>query len=152
MTRISAARIELIEREHKRAYKFLAHDHPLPWCWACGRGEFDRPLDWYGPWLIERAHIVKNPRREDARAVVLLCSLCHKCSHGEKVVTRERPVRYPQLSIEHLLWLKRNRDGSRFSLTFLQSCSIKKLPPMHKPPADYLREYERRIAPRLAII
>ena len=135
---------ELFVKECVRAYKYMAQDHQYPWCWACGRDEFAKPVDWFAPWLIERAHIVKHPRREDARAVVLLCSLCHKVSHGDKIRTSDRSPPYVPLEVSHLLWLKKHFDRRFFALTFLQSNAISKLPPKHKPPLDYLREYRRR--------
>ena len=68
------------------SYEFMALQHRYPWCWWCGRMHTDRPGLWGGPFLVERAHIVNNPRREDVRAVVLLCSLCHRLQHGHDII------------------------------------------------------------------
>jgi len=135
----------LLLREIAERYKLMLQWHPKPFCWACGAGSslHDKPRDWWGPWLIERAHIVRNPRREDPRAVVLLCSYCHRVSHGELIFCARYP-RWPQLTREHLLWLKRERDPENYDRAFLQQNSIRKLPLAHRPPQQYLDEYQQR--------
>src|SRR4051812_47109537 len=117
----------LQRREIARLYSLMLHWHDKPWCWACGHdGSLrDKPDDWWGPWLIERAHIVRNPRREDVRAAVLLCSYCHRVSHGERIVCGRHP-RWPSLTREHLIWLKRERDPEHYDREFLQANSIRR--------------------------
>lgn len=82
-------------------------------CWACGR---------YGP--TERAHIVNKPRREDTRAVIKLCAICHKIQHGERLAGEERP----RLLVEHMLWLKSRIDPSRYDRAWLQRHTVGRLP------------------------
>lgn len=100
-------------------------------CWACGANR--KPLTYYGPWLIERAHICNKPRREDRRLVVMLCSVCHKFSHGERLGGLERP----KLLVEHLLGLKQEFDRDWFDLEFLQRHSLKILPEVATLPPEY---------------
>jgi hypothetical protein len=71
--------------EELRQFEEMLQQTDKPWCWACGRGLEDQPRNWWGPWLIERAHIVYHPRCKVRQAIVLLCSLCHKVSHGERI-------------------------------------------------------------------
>lgn len=117
------------------------------WCWACGRGDRfqDTPAGWNSPWLIERAHVVNKPRTKDRRACLLLCSLCHKGGvHGERFVLAGVKVILPRLRLEHLLWLKFNRDNRYYDRAFLQSKTVQALPKMHRPPSCYLDQYSQR--------
>ena len=83
-----------------------------------------RPAGWDGPWLIERAHIVSQPRVEDRRAAILLCTVCHRVQHGEKIAQAEmRPVTLPEM-----LWLKSVRDPEFYDRRFLQRHHVGKLP------------------------
>lgn len=102
-------------------------------CWACGRSMRDRPSNWYAPWLIERAHIVSKPRIEDRRCVVMLCSLCHKISHGE----RFSGLVQPKLERPHLLWIKRRIDPLWYDPELLAKCVIGLLPELERPPRWY---------------
>jgi hypothetical protein len=143
MTTCRIYRAELAERDAR--YDNMLVEVRLPWCWACGRGERDRPSDWHAPWLIHRAHIAWKPRRRDRRAVILLCPLCHHGgAHGERIVTSSREFQWPRLEREHMLWIKLHRDREFYEREFLQSSMIGRLPKPQKPPAVYLREYERR--------
>lgn len=90
-------------------------------CWACHATR--KPREYYGPWMLERAHVCNKPRKEDRRAVIMLCTICHKASHGEIVVGFE----VPKLSVSEMIVLKRERDPEWFDLPFLQKCSIRKL-------------------------
>lgn len=102
----------------------------LPLCWYCGRWPHERPSWWHAPFLLERAHIVNKPRAEDRRAVILLCSLCHKgCVHGE----RYTHVELPRLSMAGMLWLKRACDGDRYDRFWLQLHTVGKLPRAMNP-------------------
>jgi hypothetical protein len=88
-------------------------------CWACGA--FRRPEGYYGPWLIERAHIANKPRREDRRLVVMLCSICHKFSHGEYMSRFLRP----KLTAGQMISLKSQCDPDWFDLKFIQKHSVR---------------------------
>ena len=96
-------------------------------CWYCNAER--APVWWYAPWLIERAHIVNKPRRTDRRVVVMLCSTCHKRSHGE----RFSGVDWPILSVANMLWLKLNLDPDWWDPAFLQKQSIRRLPEPEMP-------------------
>lgn len=94
-----------------------------PWCWLCGARPREQPRWWHAPWLIERAHIVAAPRRQDRRAVILLCSLCHRLEHGQEI-----DGRVLQLTLAHKLWLKLHRDPSNYDRKFLRANSHTNLP------------------------
>ena len=113
------------ERFCKRAYTKMNQTHYMKTCWACGRNAAQRPSGWFAPFLIERAHIVNKPRREDRRTVILLCSLCHKQSHGETfpAYSQENP-----LTLEGMLYLKLMFDNWFYDREFMQRCSIRRLP------------------------
>lgn len=91
-------------------------------CWACGASSC--PRGWYAPWLVERAHIVNKPRREDRRVCVLLCSVCHRVQHGERLAGFARP----RLELPHMLALKITCDPGFWDPAFMQSCSVQRLP------------------------
>jgi len=92
-------------------------------CWACGASS--KPQGYFGPWLIERAHIANKPRREDRRLVVMLCTICHKSSHGERVAGFLRP----RLTDGMLATLKLMRDHSWFDLEFINRHSVRVIEP-----------------------
>jgi hypothetical protein len=100
-------------------------------CWACNASR--RPLTYYGPWCLERAHIANKPRREDRRLVVMLCSICHKVSHGERLAGFVRP----RLEVAHLLALKQEIDPDWFDLPFIQRHSVRILPEPERIPEEY---------------
>lgn len=116
--------------------------HPYRWCWWCGRGPQAAPEGWFAPWLIERAHIVSNPRRCDSRAVVALCTLCHKRSHGIDIQSSAVVIDPPSLAA--MLWLKRRFDASRYDRQFLAKCIIGRLPRAAAPPESVRTEYSSR--------
>lgn len=109
-------------------------DTDWPWCWWCGRGLEHRPSGWISPvWIVERAHIVNNPRREDRRAVVLLCTGCHKISHGVIPTSQVAAVmdgdRITQPSLSNLLYLKKVFDLKYYDRKFLaKNCIGGRLP------------------------
>lgn len=106
------------------AYKSPMNFHPVPYCWGCGEDNYP-PQWWNAPWLIERAHIVNNPRRKDRRAIVLLCSECHKQSHGNVFPQGQGLSR---LTVGNMLWLKRTYDPWFYDREFLGTCCIGLLP------------------------
>jgi hypothetical protein len=71
--------------------------------------------------MIERAHIANKPRREDRRLVVMLCTICHKSSHGERVANFSRP----KLSANQLLEIKRSVDPEWYDAEFVGKHSIR---------------------------
>lgn len=128
-------------------YKHFLANHAMPWCWACGRDECDVPPGWFGPWLIERAHIFRFPvRPKDVRSVVLLCSLCHKTSHWERVFLQGQINPLPRLYHEHLLYLKRRFDRDNYDREWLKDHCAGTLPRSQQLPRCYLTEYRQRRA------
>jgi hypothetical protein len=126
-------------------YRKMIKEHGLAFCWACGRDSGERPENWFAPWFIERAHIVRSPRKEDRRLVTLLCGLCHRAGvHGERIVTMSRAIDWPRLEVAHLLALKLLRDPEYFDLPFLQRYSVQKLPAPRDLPDCYVQEYLMR--------
>jgi len=115
----------------KNPYDTIRLEFP-PVCWACGRSDRDRPSWWNAPWLIERSHIVNKPRAEDRRAVVLLCSLCHRIQHGETFYNlRDAPV--VPLTVANMLWLKRQHDPAFYDRQWLEAHTVGKLPRAKRP-------------------
>lgn len=106
-------------------YRTMLADTPYKFCWLCGSDL--QPAWWAGRWALERAHIVNKPRREDRRAVVILCSICHRVSHGERI--RDAP----EITREHLLWIKRELDGEFYDPVFLQENSVTQIGLPTKP-------------------
>lgn len=116
----------------------LATDHP--YCWQCGREWRHQPRDWFAPWIIERAHVVSSPRAKDRRAVILLCSGCHRASHGINTAGD----RFQSCELRVALWLKRTFDPDYFDLEFLQRHSIVKLPRPKAPSRLVMEEFCER--------
>lgn len=129
--------------EASMKYRMFASMHPRPWCWFCGRGRHESPAGWYGPWLIERAHIVSSPRREDVRAVILLCSLCHRTQHGQVIVTAE-PIETQLLTLPEMLWLKRVSDQPNYDREFLEANHNGRLPYAKMPSRKMQKQYHAR--------
>jgi hypothetical protein len=121
------------------SYKNMLQQVSRPYCWLCGRCANEQPTWWYVPFLIERAHIVWNPRAKDRRAVVLLCSLCHKVQHGERFQTD-----YPKITRANLLWLKWKYDRNYYDVGFLRCHSIQELPSRKIPHRKYRAEFTLR--------
>lgn len=111
-------------------------------CWACHRTRAERPERWNAPWLMHRAHIVSSPRREDRRAVIMLCPVCHTRSHGELLAGFED---VPQLSTGHMLSIKREADRAWYDAEFLGRCCVGRLPEPERLPRWFLDERRKRI-------
>jgi len=94
-------------------------------CFRCGRTAAQKPAWWHAPFLIERSHIVNKPRREDRRAVIPLCSFCHRVQHGDRF---DGFKHLEPLSMERLLEFKRFYDPDYFDLEWLQRHSVRRLP------------------------
>lgn len=107
---------------------------PYPWCWNCGKDRQSVPAGWAGPWLIERAHIVNNPRACDRRAAVLLCSWCHRIQHGAQLVLPgcEGLV----LDVPAMLWLKKEMDPDWYDRQFLEKHYVGRLPRARRMPGQ----------------
>jgi hypothetical protein len=104
------------ERDRARAYVAFREEHLL--CWNCGRGENDRPDNWHGVFIIERAHITKDglgKRCEDVRLINALCSWCHNLHTMGRMTT------------ERMLELKREHDPDNYDPEFLQLHSVRRL-------------------------
>jgi hypothetical protein len=133
----------MIARSIKGEYDAMLAEHPRPHCWACGRdGSFKhKPPFWHAPWLVERSHLANKPRYEDRRAVVLLCSGCHKTSHGERIVGWT----LPKLELPVLLLLKKMFDPTYWDREFVQRSSVRILPDLAlRVPAVFAAEYVQR--------
>jgi len=101
-------------------------------CWACYADR--RPVNYFVPWTIERAHVVNKPRREDRRLVVMLCSICHKANHGERIARHERP----RLTVAMMVGLKIKFDPQWVDLEFMQRHSVRRIPDPVELPDEYL--------------
>lgn len=135
-------------REIRDRYRHFVTEASPPWCWACGRGDREQPPWWHAPWFLQRHHIVRSPRVEDRRAVILLCPACHGRIHGE--LYREPEVsmlRSPwggALTLPAQLWIKRTRDPDYYERAFLAQHHLGKLPPARPPFGEYRRDYCKR--------
>jgi len=107
------------EPDYNAAIEYHAMRSLFASCWFCRATR--KPCDYYGPWVIERAHIVNKPRREDRRLVVMLCTICHKASHGERVAGFVRP----KLSAANMAHLKQQHDLEWFDLPFINAHSVR---------------------------
>ena len=101
-------------------------------CWACFADR--RPVNYFVPWMIERAHIVNKPRREDRRLVVMLCSICHKANHGERISRHERP----RLTVAMMVGLKIEHDSLWVDLEYMQRHSVRRISEAVELPEEYL--------------
>jgi hypothetical protein len=106
-------------------------------CVACGATRC--PTGFYAPWLIERAHIVNKPRVCDRRVVVLLCSICHKFQHGERLSGFMRP----KLELGHMLALKLTTDPEFYDPQFMARYSVRHLPEP-APLPDWYEHWHRK--------
>lgn len=107
------------EPDYNAAFEYDAMRSLFSSCWFCRASK--KPFDYFGPWCIERAHIVNKPRREDRRLVVMLCTICHKASHGERVAGFVRP----KLSAANMAYLKQQHDPEWFDLPFINAHSVR---------------------------
>lgn len=126
----------------KEEYRNYLIESDFSWCFWCGRGILHRPASWHTPWLIERSHIVSNPRAEDRRAVILLCTMCHMVQHGHQLVLPGCTVIKPD--INNMLWLKRRFDPAYYDRAFLKRHIIGCLPFSRTPPKEVLAAYRER--------
>ncbi len=109
-------------------------------CWACGAT--NKPTWWFGPWLPnERAHIVAQPRVEDVRVIVSLCSVCHRMQTNA-TFPELRDV--PGLKLEHMLQLKIVNDPDNYDIEFMEKHSIRKMPLPARLPIWYENQFRKR--------
>ena len=113
----------------------------LLFCWLSGATPSVRPENWGAPWGLEIAHIASGGGRarrvDDARAVVLLSSLAHRChvSDSELHPTMNFCGKdYPTIDERHTLWIKRSVDPKRYDVDFLKTVWIGIPPDPVKPP------------------
>jgi len=128
------------EQEILYFWHYMRQETCYDWCWACGKGERDKPSDWHAPWFPHRAHIVHNPRKKDRRAVILLCPLCHGTEHGNKYPGHD----LPKLTVDNMLWLKESYDGEFYDRDFCEQNTIGILPLPEPLPTRYNTAYEKR--------
>ena len=110
------------------------------YCWLSGWTAGSKPVDWYGPWFMQVAHIASGAgvarRVNDRRAVVLLSPICHTVhvsdsdKHDSMVINS---TRYPTIDERHTLWLKLAVDPEYYSPDYLQDIWIGRVPAPEKP-------------------
>lgn len=117
-------------------------------CWACGRTEGQRPLEWNAVWFLENAHIVGGPgkgKHQDTRqAIVLLDTRCHRLAHGDAIADRGRQL--PNMTRENLAWLKMMRDGPHYDRAKLHEWFGKPLKPA-RPDQWFIDQWNERMVP-----
>lgn len=128
--------------ENRRRYKNFIREHEFNWCWICGRDITERPDWWHAAWTLHRAHIVRSPRIEDPRVIIICCPFCHEVFHGIRFAEYDRPP----ITVAHFLWAKKQLDPANYDREFLRRYSVQRLPRPAQPPAVYREEYARRHA------
>jgi hypothetical protein len=120
----------------------------LQFCWLCGRTA--PPNNWYGPWWLQIAHIASGQGRakrvDDARAVVLLCSLCHELHVSDCTRLTHKTIcgsAYPTIDERHTLWLKKYFDPEYYDESFLGRIWIGIPPDPERPPYYWLQEMSK---------
>ncbi len=127
--------------EDQQGYADFLLNTDFAWCWWCGR-MYDSPANWHAPWLIERAHIVSALRLKDRRVAALLCSLCHRKSHGQEIPLVDCNLPAPTLG--NMLWLKRTFDSDYYDLKILRRYHDQKLPRVTAPSIQVMEAYVKR--------
>ena len=120
-------------------YRDMLADTDKPYCWVCGGDQRDQPSWWHAPFLVERCHIVNKPRAADRRAVVLMCSRCHRTQHGERL-----PESTPPISRANLLWCKWRYDRDWYDEAFLAAHHVGVLPAREIPHRSYRANFLAR--------
>lgn len=94
-------------------------------CWRCGRAPGYPPRWYHASFGIERAHVLTmRPRPTDRRAVIPLCSLCHKIEHGERFPQCEQTP----LGKEVLIGMKKYFDAEHWAPDWLARFCVRQLP------------------------
>ena len=137
MNRVSKKKAASRKTEEYARYRLMLEETDKPWCWGCGRKySNDRFLP------LVRAHLSagagRQIRKEDRRAVVILCNDCHwrhrhemPAAHGDFITDAE------------VLWLKRERDPEFWDWEFIKSIWLANNPPEPVEPV-WLREVYQR--------
>lgn len=107
-------------------------------CWACGRTRQDVPHFWWAPWLLERAHVVNKTRLRSPKVCVVLCSCCHRLSHGEHVAG----CTMPPLTKAHLLHILMERQPV-VDWPLLKKHNVGELPEPEHLPIEYITSMYR---------
>lgn len=132
----------------------------FPFCYACFWSKVSKWRTWHRPEL-HRAHIIGGSgRRADRRDIVMLCEGCHRLSHGATIKAFAsyaqqaaatlgedvKPIRLPNLRLDHILWLKHKLDPEHYDRNYL--CEIKQvkaIPPARPTPEWHRKERARRL-------
>lgn len=121
-------------------------EHPAQHCWISGL--VTKPDFWNAPWFPQIAHIASGSgvarRVDDRRAVILLCPLAHQChvsSSDDHPRMHIGPREWPTFDERHTLWVKQKMDPEFFSIEFLQSIWVGKVPDPEPPPWEWESMY-----------
>jgi hypothetical protein len=120
-----------IEADAKYAFASMHLDFEEPLrCWLCRRNHADRPAWWGAPFSVVRQHILRNPRLDDRRVVILLCSMCHGLAHGERYGALGE---LPEFTLANQLWLKWKFDRAWADFPWLAEKFQRALPTRVQP-------------------
>ena len=104
--------------------------------------------------MLEVAHIAsgqgKARRVDDARAVILLCSLCHRLHVSNSDTYTEMRIAghmFPTFDERHSLYVKWIMDPEFYDEEFLKGIWIGNLPEKERPP----RYYSDRMADNIGL-
>ena len=124
-------------------------------CWLCDRTQNNPPRGWYAPFTLEIAHIASGQGRarrvDDARAVVLLDSRCHRLHVSDADALPYMTINGKQLPTcdeRHTLYAKRLMDHDNYDIEFLKTIWIGNPPEPERPPAWYQDELFKNIGVR----
>jgi hypothetical protein len=113
--------------------------------------ESTRPKSWAGPWSLEIAHIASGQGRairvDDARAVIVLCSLAHRVHVSDSDKMPHMHIggeQVPTIDERHTLWIKQQMDGE-LDEEFLRGIWHGSLPTPEKPPAYWCKLFTKNL-------
>lgn len=136
-------------------YANMIHNTDKPFCWACGRGDNERPSDWHAEWFIQRCHLAAGSgwmqRIENRCYVNLLCPLCHSLHRHHFTEIKINGNVYPALTDANMLWLKLERDPKWWNRELIAKAWIGNPPSPETPHEYFLTEYALRRMDRLGI-
>lgn len=129
-------------------YMNMLSDTSLPWCWACGRDDRERPRNWGGDWHIQRSHVSAGSGRllriEERWYVILLCPRCHLLHRHNHSEVRLCGDVFHTLTDANALWLKIERDPQWWSRERISKAWLGAPPSPESPHEWFLSEYESR--------
>lgn len=102
-------------------------------CWFCAWPILHQPYFGFLPCSLENAHIVGGPgRRHDRRALVRMCTYCHRISHGDTIKLKTEGegsmmVIAPKIDQANMLAQKAIFDPDWFDVDYLNSISTRRL-------------------------